>query len=61
MSTTTWPRLPIQPEHLPLIRELLTAEEYEKLLKRNEVSTLAAGASSLVLLAGWLRLLFAGP
>ncbi len=29
-----WPRLPIRPEALPKIPELLTAEEYEKLLKR---------------------------
>ena len=31
-----WPRLPIHPEDLPKIRELLTTEEYEKLLKRLE-------------------------
>ena len=30
-------QLLIQPEDLPKIRELLTAEEYEKLLKRLEV------------------------
>ena len=34
MRTTDWPRPPIQPEDLPKIRELLAAEEYEKLLKR---------------------------
>ena len=34
MGTTDSPRLPIQPEDLPKIRELLTAEEYEALLKR---------------------------
>jgi len=33
-----WPRPPIQPEHLPLIRGLLSPEDYEKLLKRIEVS-----------------------
>ena len=31
------PRPPIQPEELPKIRELLSAEEYEKSLKRLEV------------------------
>ena len=34
MPTTEWPKPPIRPEHLPLIRELLTPEDYEKLLKR---------------------------
>jgi len=34
MSTTDWPGLPIRPEDLPKIRELLTAEEYAALLKR---------------------------
>lgn len=38
IDTTDWPRLPIQPEDLPKIRELLTAEEYEKMFKRIEVS-----------------------
>ena len=38
MGSTDWPRPPIQPEDLPKIRELLTAEEYKKLLKRLEVS-----------------------
>ncbi len=41
MDTTDWPRPPIRPEDLPLIRELLTAEEYEKLLKRLEVNSCA--------------------
>ena len=36
MDTTDWPRPPIQPEHLPLIRGLLTPEDYENLLKRIE-------------------------
>ena len=36
MGTPKWPRPPIHPEHLPLIRELLTAEEYEQLLRRIE-------------------------
>ena len=34
MPAPKWPRLPNKPEDLPKIRELLTAEEYEKLLKR---------------------------
>ena len=29
-----WPKPPIWPEHLPLIRELLTDEEYAELLRR---------------------------
>ena len=36
MKTTDWPRLPIRPEDLPKIRELLTAEDYAALLKRLE-------------------------
>ena len=36
MDTTDWHRPPIRPEDLPLIRELLTAEEYAALLKRTE-------------------------
>ena len=36
MDSIDWPRLPIQPEDLPKIRALLTAEEYEKLSKRLE-------------------------
>ena len=36
-----WPRPPIHPEDLHKMRELLTPEEYEKLLKRLEVSTVA--------------------
>ena len=36
MDTTQWPRPPIRPEHLPLIRGLLTPEDYEKLLKQIE-------------------------
>ena len=34
MDTTDWPRPPIRLEDLPKIRALLTAEEYEQLLKR---------------------------
>ena len=34
MGSTDGPRLPIQPEDLPKVRELLTAEEYAALLKR---------------------------
>lgn len=34
MSTTDWPRPPTRPEDLPLIRELLSAEDYAALLKR---------------------------
>ena len=34
MSTTDWPQPPIRPEDLPKIRELLSAEDYEELLKR---------------------------
>ena len=34
---TTWPKAPIHLEDLPKIRELLTAEDYEKPLKRLEV------------------------
>ena len=34
MKTTEWPQLPIQPEDLPTIRELMSPEECEKLLKR---------------------------
>ena len=41
MGSIDWPRLPIQPEDLPKIRELLTAEKYEKLLNRLVVSTVA--------------------
>ena len=29
-----WPKALIWPEHLPLLRELLTAEEYGELLRR---------------------------
>ncbi len=29
-----WPRPPIRREHLPLIRALLTQEEYDELLRR---------------------------
>ena len=39
MPTTEWPNPPIRPEHLPLIRALLTAEEYVALLKRLESDT----------------------
>lgn len=31
---TDWPRPPIWPEHLPLIRLLLTSEKFEELLRR---------------------------
>ena len=34
MDTPEWPRPPIRQEYLPLIRELLTPEDYEKLLQR---------------------------
>ena len=34
MGSIDWPRLPIQPEDLPKIRELMSAEEYARLLKR---------------------------
>ncbi len=37
MGSIDWPRLPIQAEDLPKIRELLTAEECEQLLKRLKV------------------------
>ena len=37
MGSIDWPRPPIRPEDLPKIRELLTAADYEKLLKRLEV------------------------
>ena len=33
-----WPKLPIWPEDLPLIRELLTDEEYAELLRRMVMS-----------------------
>ena len=29
MGSIEWPKLPIQPEDLPKIRELLTTEEYK--------------------------------
>ena len=41
MGCIGWPRPPIRPEDLPLIRELLTAEEYAALLKRLEVNSCA--------------------
>ncbi len=44
MDMPEWPRPPIRPEDLPKIRELLTAEEYEKLWKRLEVSSGFASA-----------------
>ncbi len=34
MVTTDWPRPPIRPEDLPLIRELLTDGEYAELLRK---------------------------
>ncbi len=34
MCYLTWPKPPIWPEDLPLIRELLTDEEYAELLRR---------------------------
>ncbi len=34
MLPENWPKSPIWPEHLPLIRELLTDEEYAELLRR---------------------------
>ena len=34
MDMPDWPRPPIRPEDLPKIRELLNADDYEKLLKR---------------------------
>ena len=34
MCNDDWPKPPIWPEDLPLIRELLTEEEFEKLLSR---------------------------
>ena len=34
MDAPEWPLPPIRPEHLPLIRGLLSPEDYEKLLKR---------------------------
>ena len=34
MDMPEWPRPPIRPEYLPLIRELLTPEDYRKLLLR---------------------------
>ena len=34
MEEAQWPRLPIQQEHLPLIRQLLTPDEYAALLRR---------------------------
>ena len=37
MPTTDWPNPPIQSEDSPKIRALLTAEEYQQLLKRIEV------------------------
>ena len=33
MDMPQWPRPPIRPEDLPLIRELLSPEDYKKLLK----------------------------
>ena len=33
MHTTDWPRPPIKPEDLPKIRELLTVEKYNRLLR----------------------------
>ncbi len=34
MCDEEWPRPPIWPEDLPLIRQLLTDEEYAELLRR---------------------------
>ena len=34
MRLDDWPKPPIWPEDLPLIRELLTDEEYAELLRR---------------------------
>ena len=36
MNMPEWPRPPIRAEDLPEIRELLSPEEYEKLLRRIE-------------------------
>ena len=36
MCAIEWPRLPMHPDELWKIRELMTAEEYEALVKRNE-------------------------
>jgi len=41
MKTTRMASAADPPEDLPKIRELLTAEEYEKLLKRLEVRSVA--------------------
>jgi hypothetical protein len=40
-----WPKLPIGPEHLPLIRELMAEKEYADLLWRLEAG--AAGANTV--------------
>ena len=37
-----WPRPPILPEHLPLIRELLSPAEYAVLLNRLEAERAGA-------------------
>ena len=39
MSDGDWPKLPIWPEDLPLIRELLTEEQYAELLRRRYCRT----------------------
>lgn len=36
MDAPPWPKPPIRPEYLPLIRGLLSPEDYERLLKRIE-------------------------
>jgi len=53
MRTTDWPRPPIRPEHLPLIRGLLSPEDYEALLKRMEADP-ARPAGSMARQLSWV-------
>ncbi len=72
METPEWPLPPIRPEHLPLIRGLLSPEDYEALLKRieadpvrwlpvHERATNAAGTLGALMGEPWTRLVQRGP
>ena len=70
MDMPEWPRPPIRPEDLPLIRELLTPEDYEALLKRIEADPArwrmkeppnAAGTLGALMGEPWTRLVQRGP